>query len=84
MTTLPVSIARADVAAGARKNPHRKPVRGTNIPRWKVLFATVNISITAHSVKLVQPQLIFEELVKPLVDNALCWARSTVHPVSQW
>ena len=52
--------------------------------KMKVLFATLAVSITAHSVKLVQPQLTFGELVKPLVNNALCWARSTVRPVSQW
>ena len=40
--------------------------------------------IAAHSVKLVQPQLTFRELMKPLVNNTLCWARSTVRPVSQW
>ena len=50
----------------------------------KVLFATLAVSITAHSVKLVQPQLTFGELVKPLVNNALGWARGTVRPVSQW
>ena len=41
----------------------------------KVLFATLAVSITAHSVKLVK---------KPLVGNALCWTRGTVRPVSQW
>ena len=50
----------------------------------KVLFATLAVSITAHSVKLVKPQLTFDELVKPLVGNALCWTRDTVRPVSQW
>ena len=69
--------------ACARKT-HRKPVRSTNIPRWKGLFATVNISITAHSVELLQPQLTFEEFMRPLIHNALCWARDTVRPVSQW
>ena len=52
--------------------------------KMKVLFATLAVSITAHSVKLVQPQLTFGELVSPLVNNALCWARGTVRPVSQW
>ena len=47
----------------------------------KVLFATLAVSITAHSVKLVKPQLTFDGLVKPLVGNALCWARNTVRPV---
>ena len=41
----------------------------------KVLFATLAVSITAHPVKLVKPQLTFDELVKTLVSNALCWAR---------
>ena len=50
----------------------------------KVLFATLAVSITAHPVKLVKPHLTFDELVKPLVGNALCWARNTVRPVSQW
>ena len=50
----------------------------------KVLFATLAVSITAHSVKLVKPQLTSDELVKPLVGNALCWTRDTMRPVSQW
>ena len=49
-----------------------------------MLFATLAVSITAHSVKLVKPQLTFDELVKPLMGNAFCWARNTVRPVSQW
>ena len=32
--------------------------------KMKVLFATLTVSITAHSVKLVKPQLNFDELVK--------------------
>ena len=32
----------------------------------KVLFATLAVSVTAHSVKLVKPQLTFDELVKAL------------------
>ena len=52
--------------------------------KMKVLFATLAVSITTHSVKLVQPQLTFGELMRPLVNNALCWARGTVRPVSQW
>ena len=40
------------------------PVRST---RW---FTTLAVSITAHSVRLVQPQLTFGELVQPLVNNA--------------
>ena len=52
--------------------------------KMKVLFATLDVSITSHSVKLLQPQLTFGELMRPLVNNALCWARRTVRPVSQW
>ena len=32
----------------------------------KVLFATLTVSITVHSVKLVKPQLTLDELVKAL------------------
>ena len=49
----------------------------------KVLFATLAVSITAQSVKLVRIQLTFDELVKPLVGHALRWTRNTVRPVSQ-
>ena len=52
--------------------------------KMQVLFATLDVSITAHSVKLLQPQLTFGELMKHLVNNALCWARGTVCPMSQW
>ena len=34
--------------------------------KMKVLFATLAVSVTAHSVKLVEPQLTFDELVKAL------------------
>ena len=34
--------------------------------KMNVLFATLAVSITAHSVKLVKPQLNFDELVKAL------------------
>ena len=52
--------------------------------KMKVLFATLAASITTHSVKLMQPQLTFGELMKPLINNALCSAQGTVRPVSQW
>merc|ERR1712107_682787 len=34
--------------------------------KMKVLFATLAVSVAAHSVKLVKPQLTFDELVKAL------------------
>ena len=52
--------------------------------KMEILFATLAVSITAHSVKLLQPQLTFGGLMKPLINNALCWAQGTVRPVSQW
>ena len=52
--------------------------------KMKVLFATLAVSITTHSVRLVKPQLTFYELMKPLVGNALCWAQKTVRAVNQW
>ena len=49
--------------------------------KMEILFATLAVSITAHSVKLMQPQLTFGGLMKPLISNALCWAQGTSEPV---
>ena len=85
-------MQHGETASGSTmKEPWPKPVDDSQKARsqhryskMKVLFATLAVSITAHSVKLVKPQLTFDELVKPLVGNALCWTRDTVRPVSQW
>ena len=86
------AVQHGETASGSTmKEPWPKPVDDSQKARsqhryskMKVLFATLAVSITVHSVKLVKPQLTFDELVKPLVSNALCWARGTVRPVSQW
>ena len=60
-------------ASGGKRDRHARSQH--RYSKMKVLFATLAVSITAHSVRLVQPQLTFEELMRPLVNNALCWAR---------